>query len=258
MQVNKTYESLQGYLVDVPDTLAYLQRLVQGHLEVVHIYENIVLVCNENGKNNDKFMNRLLFDPEEMEMIDIICGDCFCCRVDIDDFTSIKEEDVKIITNLLRPIKIIDASLAMIPEDLALKRSDVMPISENIKKGTYLRLESDLYDPCYPIKEGAFLKVSYIDDASQIHGEWLAPYKSSLALIHEIDKFSIMYEGYQGVIVDKASESYNIINIDGEISNEVWFELLKDDLDKYFKREINDVQLMEIAWNKYFDYKSKN
>ena len=61
-------------VITIPHQLEYMQELVGGLIEVVEPFsDDIVLVCNENGRNEDKPLNRII--NEQMD----IRGDFFIC-----------------------------------------------------------------------------------------------------------------------------------------------------------------------------------
>lgn len=57
-------------------------------------------------------------------------------------------------------------------------------------QGTILRLTAPLADSCTPKKRGDLFQVDFIDDALQIHGNWLNG--GSMALIIGEDEFEIV------------------------------------------------------------------
>lgn len=59
-------------------------------------------------------------------------------------------------------------------------------------KGSVLELTAPIDDPYSPKPVGSRMRVEYIDDALQIHGEWLAPASGSIAIIIEQDSFKIV------------------------------------------------------------------
>ena len=64
-------------LRDVPHNLYVFQQLVGGKIEVVEPFEdNVVLVCDESGRNNGKPINRVINDHMD------VCGDFFLCGHD--------------------------------------------------------------------------------------------------------------------------------------------------------------------------------
>jgi len=64
-------------LRNIPHSLAIFQQIVGGRIEVVEPFpDNVVLVCDESGRNNGKPINRVIDDSMD------ICGDCFLCGHD--------------------------------------------------------------------------------------------------------------------------------------------------------------------------------
>ena len=64
-------------VITIPHQLEYMQELVGGLIEVVEPFsDDIFLVCNENGRNEDRPLNRII-----NEQLDI-SGDFFICGQD--------------------------------------------------------------------------------------------------------------------------------------------------------------------------------
>lgn len=77
-------------VITIPHQLEYMQELVGGLIEVVEPFsDDIVLVCNENGRNEDRPLNRII-----NEQIDI-CGDFFICGQDSVGLCDIPEDKVQ-------------------------------------------------------------------------------------------------------------------------------------------------------------------
>ena len=55
-------------VVEIEDKLEVYQEIVGGHIEVFHLWNDILCICNEEGK-----LNGML--PNIMYRGDIICGD---------------------------------------------------------------------------------------------------------------------------------------------------------------------------------------
>ena len=77
-------------VVDIPNDFYKMQEIVGGYIEAFPITNDILCVCNEEGKlkgldSNFKFCG------------DIIVGDVFFCSVDREDFGSLNEDQVYII-----------------------------------------------------------------------------------------------------------------------------------------------------------------
>ena len=74
-------------LRDVPHNLYVFQQLVGGKIEVVEPFsDNVILVCDESGRNNGKPVNRIINDHMD------ICGDFFLCGHDGEGLTDIPSE----------------------------------------------------------------------------------------------------------------------------------------------------------------------
>lgn len=77
-------------VMNIENTLEAKQKLVDGLIEVVSITEDILLICNEEGKL-DNLPPNLLFD------YDYIAGDCFFIGDDYEngDFKSLTDEQIE-------------------------------------------------------------------------------------------------------------------------------------------------------------------
>ena len=72
---------------EVENDLHVFQEIVGGHMETVGFVENILCVCNEEGKLRGMQFNFTL--PN-----DIIVGDVFFCTFDGEDFASLEDHQV--------------------------------------------------------------------------------------------------------------------------------------------------------------------
>lgn len=89
-------------IMEIENTLEAEQTFVGGYIEVVRLTEELDLVCNEEGKNNG--LKPTVAWIEEGRIIEIIAGNCFICRHNKEDFTSIQKKDVKLIKEKLKEI----------------------------------------------------------------------------------------------------------------------------------------------------------
>lgn len=80
----------QPEIMNIENTLEAKQKLVDGWIEVVTVTDDILLVCNEEGKL-DNLEPNLLFD------YDYIAGDCFFIGDDYEngDFKSLTDEQIE-------------------------------------------------------------------------------------------------------------------------------------------------------------------
>ena len=77
-------------LRNVPHSLTVFQQIVGGKIEVVEPFpDNVVLVCDESGRNNGKPINRVIDDSMD------ICGDFFLCGHDGEGLSDFPEDLVE-------------------------------------------------------------------------------------------------------------------------------------------------------------------
>ncbi len=81
-----------------------MQKLVGGYIEAIRPFEDedVVLICNEDGKISGLSLNRELRN-EDGEIIEIIVGIFFICvaQADSEHFESLSDEQAQ---NILRNI----------------------------------------------------------------------------------------------------------------------------------------------------------
>lgn len=79
-------------VVKISNTLKAMQRAVDGLIEVFPIFEDVLIVCNEEGKFNGMQPNRFV-RSDDGTLIDIIFGPFFiCCETEDGDFASISDK----------------------------------------------------------------------------------------------------------------------------------------------------------------------
>src|SRR5699024_5505190 len=76
--------------MEIDDTLEAQQKLVEGLIEVVPYKDNLLLICNEEGKINNLAPN-LQFD------YDYIAGNCFIVGDDFENegFKSVEDKQIE-------------------------------------------------------------------------------------------------------------------------------------------------------------------
>lgn len=81
----------------IPNELYYMQQLVGGHIECVHLFDkmdpSICLICDEEGVIKGKFRNIV---------IPFIVGDFFLCSTDGDEFVSLSDEQIILLNSILK------------------------------------------------------------------------------------------------------------------------------------------------------------
>ena len=86
--------------MEVENTLEGLQQFVGGYIECINLTEELVLVCNEEGKNNGMPISTIWL--EDGEVVEMIAGPCLVCRSDEEgEFVSIEDSDISVIREKL-------------------------------------------------------------------------------------------------------------------------------------------------------------
>lgn len=86
--------SKQPVVKEIDNTLAAMQQVVDGYIQMVFPWRNdVALICNEEGKLMGLPLNRPLFD-DEGNLIDLIVGTFFLCYAPAteENFQSLPEE----------------------------------------------------------------------------------------------------------------------------------------------------------------------
>lgn len=80
-------------IIEVENSLEKLQELVGGFIEVKPLEDDVVIVCNKDGKLNGLPMNRTI-RGRNGEVSDIICGSFFICYAppESEEFLSMPED----------------------------------------------------------------------------------------------------------------------------------------------------------------------
>ena len=77
-------------LRNIPHSLTIFQQIVGGRIEVVEPFpDDVILVCDESGRNNGKPINRVIDDSMD------ICGDFFLCGHDGEGLSDFPEDLVE-------------------------------------------------------------------------------------------------------------------------------------------------------------------
>lgn len=83
---------------EVENTLRNLQEIVGGYIECISITNDILCVCNEEGKI-------LGLPPNFIYCNDIICGDVFFCKAGMEDFESLTDEEINELMQMFIKVK---------------------------------------------------------------------------------------------------------------------------------------------------------
>lgn len=80
---------------EIDNTLDAFQEIVGGNIETFRFAENILCVCNEEGK-------LIGLKPNFICRGDAICGDVFFCADGLDDFDGLTDEDAEFVIELIK------------------------------------------------------------------------------------------------------------------------------------------------------------
>ena len=79
----------------ITNQLESLQREVDGYIEVLGLEDGICMVCNEEGKIENKPLNRAIRDSDG-KIVDVVAGDFFICAETEDgEFRSLTDDEFK-------------------------------------------------------------------------------------------------------------------------------------------------------------------
>ena len=83
---------------EIDSSLKSMQEVVGGYIEAIYPFRDpVALVCNEEGKLDHLPLNRVLYDEDSGQALDVIAGTFFICGAppDAEDFTSLTDEQVQ-------------------------------------------------------------------------------------------------------------------------------------------------------------------
>ncbi len=91
-------------LFEIENTLEALQEFVDGYIEVFYIGNDLLVVCNEEGKLRGFDITAALVNENE-EIIELIAGNCLVVRDNGEgDFESLKDGDEEYIKRRLKSV----------------------------------------------------------------------------------------------------------------------------------------------------------
>lgn len=97
-----TLNNRQFVMTEIENTLDAMQEFVDGPIEVINITDEILLVCNEEGKMRGLPPSAFIIRNQEAQ--DIIVGKFFLCREDGEDMVGIQESDIEDFKRIVLPI----------------------------------------------------------------------------------------------------------------------------------------------------------
>lgn len=77
-------------VMEIENDFHEMQEIVGGHIEAFNVVDNILCVCNEEGKLDG-------LDPNFRFNGDVIVGDVFFCAAGEEDFESLNDTQINIL-----------------------------------------------------------------------------------------------------------------------------------------------------------------
>lgn len=111
----ETGEPCRGFLREEEDTLETWQGIVGGYISVLSVAKGIDVILNDNGKIDNLPFNRLFFDGKPL---DVLVGSLVCVRHKGEEFSSIREDDIPMIHQYLRPLIKVGSIYMIAQEDM--------------------------------------------------------------------------------------------------------------------------------------------
>ncbi len=83
---------------EIENSLEAMQAAVGGYIEMIRPYaDEVALICNEEGKLEQLPLNRVLYDEETGQPLDVIAGTFFICGAPANssEFASLSDEQLQ-------------------------------------------------------------------------------------------------------------------------------------------------------------------
>lgn len=77
-----------AYVKEIDGSLESMNKIVGGYIEIVYIKDNIILVCNEEGKLKGLPFNRIVND-------DRFVGNFFVCKSKGEDMVGLSKDELE-------------------------------------------------------------------------------------------------------------------------------------------------------------------
>ena len=97
-----TLKNRQFVMTEIENTLDAMQEFVDGPIEVINITDEILLVCNEEGKMRGLPPSAFIVRNQQAQ--DVIVGKFFLYREDGEDMVGIQESDIEDFKRIVLPI----------------------------------------------------------------------------------------------------------------------------------------------------------
>lgn len=103
----------RGSCGKIENTLRALQEYVGGGIQVFPLTQDLLLICNRDGKNLGLPVNRVITDGNG-RVFDVVAGNALVVRVDGEEFASISEEDIPLIEKHFPSVRLSDDNVELL------------------------------------------------------------------------------------------------------------------------------------------------
>lgn len=102
IQIVRVRPMRYAQIAEIDHTLEAMQELVGGYIEAIPLDDEVVIVCNEEGKLMGLQPNRGLY--HDGELVDILQGTFFICAAPLDreDFAGLTDEQAEYYATMFR------------------------------------------------------------------------------------------------------------------------------------------------------------
>lgn len=90
------------YVKEIEPTLKEMQSIVGGLIEQIYYSDDVVLICNDEGKINNLPWNRPIYCNGQV--VDIIAGNFFVCTAprDCEEYSGLNDEQISFYSTLFK------------------------------------------------------------------------------------------------------------------------------------------------------------
>ena len=96
------YKRNEKGIMEIENEQGAFKEFIKGDIEIMSLTEDLRLVCKKDSllDNESMEINAVWIDNDEV--VDIICGNCFVCRYEENNFSDIRDSDIPVINKLLK------------------------------------------------------------------------------------------------------------------------------------------------------------
>lgn len=97
---NKKTGLFESDIEEIDNSLEDMQDMVEGYIETYPITEELIIICNEEGKLMNLPINLVVMLNDKV--VDYICGDIFITKGDGNgEFTDLSDADIDVVKRMI-------------------------------------------------------------------------------------------------------------------------------------------------------------